>query len=170
MEGFIGQLMLVGFSFNPRAWAKCEGQLLPIAQNTALFSLLGTTYGGDGRTTFGLPDLRGRAPMGVGTGPGLSPKSWGQRSGSETQTLTTNQMPSHTHGANAPAASGAGTTDSPVGHAPAEASDDIYGTADAAGAAVTVGNAGGGQAFNIRDPYLAMVWCICTQGIYPSRS
>ncbi|MEX1309383.1 MAG: tail fiber protein, partial [Candidatus Sulfomarinibacteraceae bacterium] len=96
---FIGQIQLFGFNFPPRGWAFCEGQLLAISSNTALFSLLGTTFGGDGRTTFGLPDLRGRSAVGVGNGPGLSSVSWGQRSGAENVTLNVNTLPSHTHSA-----------------------------------------------------------------------
>ena len=96
-EPFIGQITLVGFNFAPRGWAFCEGQLLSISQNTALFSLLGTTYGGDGRTTFGLPDLRGRVPIGPGTGPGLPSYSWGQKGGADREALAINQMPGHSH-------------------------------------------------------------------------
>ena len=100
-EPFLGQLMLVGFTFCPRGWANANGQLLEISTNTALFSLLGTTYGGNGRTTFGLPDLRGRVPVHVGTGPGLSAYRQGQRSGQETVTLTAAEMPAHRHTVNA---------------------------------------------------------------------
>ena len=96
-EPFIGQIQPFAFNFAPRNWALCDGQLLPISQNTALFSLIGTTYGGDGRTTFGLPDLRGRVPIHQGHGPGLSSYVIGQTGGSATNTLTQAQMPSHTH-------------------------------------------------------------------------
>ena len=96
-EPFIGQIMLVPYNFAPRGWAFCNGQLLPIAQNTALFSLLGTTYGGNGQTTFALPDLRGRVPISSGQGPGLGNYDLGQVGGSESVTLTTSQMPAHTH-------------------------------------------------------------------------
>ena len=96
-EPFIGQIQIFGFNFPPRGWSFCDGQLLPIAQNTALFSLLGTTFGGDGRTTFGLPDLRGRVAIHPGTGPGLPPVTWGQRGGAASTVLTTNQMPNHNH-------------------------------------------------------------------------
>ncbi len=96
-ECFIGEIRMFGGNFAPRSWALCNGQLLPISTNTALFSILGTMYGGDGRTTFGLPDLRGRFAMSAGFGPGLSPRTMGQKAGTETVTLTTNQMPSHTH-------------------------------------------------------------------------
>ncbi len=101
MEAYIGQVTLVGFSFAPRGWAVCAGQLLPIATQSTLFSLLGTTYGGDGRTTFGLPDLQGRAPVGVGHGPGLSDIRWGQKWGREYVTLSNQYMPAHTHSASA---------------------------------------------------------------------
>src|SRR3712207_3315813 len=100
-EPFIGEIRMVGFNFAPRGWATCDGQLLSIAQNTALFSLLGTTYGGNGQTTFALPDLRGRAALHQGQGPGLTNRVIGEASGTETVTLTTNQMPSHSHGVNA---------------------------------------------------------------------
>ena len=93
MEGYIGQIMMFGGNFAPRDWALCNGQLLPISQNSALFSILGTTYGGDGRTNFALPDLRGRAPVHAGNGPGLTTRSLGQKSGSETNSLSENQMP-----------------------------------------------------------------------------
>ena len=94
---FIGEIMMVGFNFAPRSWAMCDGQLLQIAQNSALFSLLGTTFGGDGRTTFGLPDLRGRTAIHPGFGPGLSDRRWGEKAGSEANVMTIGQMPSHTH-------------------------------------------------------------------------
>src|SRR5215831_8639728 len=96
-EPFLGMIILVGFTFPPRGWAFCQGQLLPISQNTALFSLLGTTYGGNGQTTFALPDLRGRVPVGFGQGPGLSNYTQGQVGGVENVTLAINQMPIHTH-------------------------------------------------------------------------
>ncbi len=101
-DPFIGQIQTFGFNFAPRGWARCDGQLLPISSNSALFSLLGTTYGGDGRTTFGLPDLRGRAALHQGQGPGLSNRNLGQRAGAENTTLTVNQMPSHNHVQGAP--------------------------------------------------------------------
>ena len=97
LDPFIGQIELFGFNFAPRGWAKCEGQILSISSNQALFSLLGTTYGGDGRTTFALPDLRGRAALHTGTGPGLSTYSWGQKSGSPSSPLVPAQLPPHTH-------------------------------------------------------------------------
>ena len=170
MEPFIGEIRLVGFNFAPRGWARCEGQLLPIASNTALFSLLGTTYGGDGRTTFGLPDLRGRAAVGIGNGPGLSSKSWGQRGGSETHTLSANQMPAHGHGLSI-ATAAEGDANDPAGRYLAQTDARAY-TATGPGTALASGtdSAGGGQAVNHQSPYLAMYYVIATQGIFPSRS
>lgn len=168
MEPFIGQILAVGFGFAPRGWATCEGQLLPITSNEALFSLLGTTFGGDGRTTFGLPDLRGRSIVGQGTGPGLSNIRWGQRGGAETHTLTLAQMPSHTHAIGVNTA--AGEEGNPAGnhlasHASAFAEDPSTGQNLANPA-----SQGGGQSFNIRSPYLGMYYIIALVGIYPSRN
>lgn len=109
MEGTIGEIRGFGGNFAPRAWAFCNGQLLAISQNQALFSILGTTYGGDGRTTFALPDLRGRAPISAGTGPGLSTRKLGARFGTETNTMTINQMPSHFHTASLGTLTGVGS-------------------------------------------------------------
>ena len=120
-DPFIGQIMPVGFGFPPRGWALCEGQLLSISQNTALFSLLGTTYGGDGRTTFGLPDLRGRSMVSPGTGPGLPQIRWGEKGGAASHTLTAAQMPAHTHTFAPPGSSSAASTDTPTGNYPAVA-------------------------------------------------
>lgn len=172
-EPFLGEIRMFGFNFNPRGWAQCNGQLLPIAQNTALFSLLGTIYGGDGRTTFALPELRGRFPMHYGNGPGLTGRPIGQRSGTEDVTLVTSQIPSHTHAATVTADVGDAT--SPVGTIPATANDGESnyrnsgsGTTLAAG---TQGQAsGGGQSHTNMPPYLAVNFCIALTGIFPSRS
>jgi len=166
MEPFIGQIQAFGFNFAPRGWAMCEGQLLPISQNTALFSLLGTTFGGDGRTTFALPDLRGRSIVGMGNGPGLSNISWGERGGAENHTLTVGQMPSHTH--NIGVNSAAGEEASPVGAHIAGITDGFAENSNGNLAAPT--NAGGSQSFGIRSPYLGINVCIALQGIFPSRS
>lgn len=170
MEPFIGQIQIFGFNFAPRGWALCDGQLLPISQNTALFSLLGTTYGGDGRTTFALPDLRGRVPVHVGNGPGLSPISWGGRGGAESMTLTSANLPAHTHTLNATNA----TADQaqPGGNALAQSSEDQYAAAAPGDAmrAGSVGNTGANQAFGIRNPYLGIYYSIALQGFYPSRN
>jgi microcystin-dependent protein len=168
-EPFIGQITIFAGNFAPRGWAFCHGQLLPIAQNTALFSLLGTIYGGDGRTTFALPDLRGRAPIHFGQGPGLSNYNLGELGGVESVTLLAAQMPVHTHtlvGANVPA-----NNTAPGGQLMAETREDAY-----AGAAQpvamdpsAVGAAGGSQPHENRPPYLAINYIIALVGIYPSR-
>ena len=180
MEPMIGEVRLFGGNFAPRGWAFCEGQLLAISQNQALFSILGTTYGGDGRTTFGLPDLRGRTPIGPGNGPGLSDYRLGQKGGQETVQLNSNQMPSHTHGAQASFTVGvnAETSNSAEGAGAVlgEAGANIYngnaadGALGGVNASVTVGGAGGGQAHENRSPYLACYYIIALQGVFPSRN
>lgn len=186
-EAFIGEIKMFGGNFAPRNFALTDGQLLAISQNTALFSLLGTTYGGDGRTTFALPDLRGRVPMHAGSGPGLTPRSLGEKSGVENVTLTAAQMPSHTHTATATtnstlhAYSGAGTINIPAGHVLADDDNDrIYSatapdvtmsaSAISSITTVTVNNAGGNQAHDNMQPYAVINFIICLQGIFPSRS
>ncbi len=191
-EPFIGQMMLTAATFCPRNWADANGQLLAISQNTALFSLLGTTYGGDGRTTFALPDLRGRAPIHIGQGQGLANISPGQRGGAERVTLTVNALPPHSHGAatvvdvtarlNASStAAGTGTPSTGVvlGDAgrtdvyvapPANVQLDPAAVTTTATATTTVNNTGAGQPVGIRSPYLGMRWCVALQGIFPSRN
>lgn len=172
-EPFLGEIRMFGFNFNPRGWAFCNGQLLPISQNTALFSLLGTTYGGDGRTTFGLPNLQGSVPAHFGNGPGIPPRTLGQRFGAATQTLSVSQLPSHTHKARAQ--SGDGNSPTPVGNV---WSDDLgvssatYSTlgANADMNAQAIANAGGGQAFDINQPTLVVNFCISLVGLFPSRN
>lgn len=169
MDPFLGEIKMVGFNFAPVGWALCDGQLLSIAQNTALFSLLGTTYGGDGVRTFALPDLRGRVPVHQGQGPGLSPYNTGQAAGSETVTLTTNQMPTHTHQANA-SSSGA-TQPTPQGNVWAASRTDLYNaTPNAAMSTQAIGTAGGSQPHPNIQPYLCVNFIIALQGVYPSRS
>lgn len=174
MNGFIGEMKCFGGNFAPRDWAFCEGQLLSIAQYTALFSILGTTYGGDGRTTFSLPDLRGRSAIGPGTGAGLSTYRLGQKGGQEVHTLTVNEIPAHSHGMPNNATNGAVNQTSPIGHAfgTLPGADDIYNNVPAttSTAGRDVANAGGSQPHENRDPYLPLRWIICLQGIYPSRS
>jgi len=182
MEGTIGEIRMFAGNFAPRNWAFCDGQLLAIAQNNALFSILGTTYGGDGRTTFGLPELRGRTPSGVGNGPGLTNRSLGQKGGSETNTITATQMPSHDHTASGTVKPKAATgrltlTNTPTGNFPAEtpAGTNIYtSTANAemgeSDVTVTVANNGGGQSVNNMQPFLGMYYIICLEGVYPSRT
>lgn len=177
MDGTIGEIRMFAGNFAPAYWALCDGTLLAISSNSALFSILGTTYGGDGRTTFGLPDLRGRVPIGVGTGSGLSAYSWGATGGVEGVTLNTTQIPAHNHTATGQLKSNGGPGDAP---SPAsayfgEANDDVYastadGTMAADGVNVTVNNNGGGLSHENRQPYLACYYIICTSGIYPSRS
>ena len=172
-EPFIGELRLFGCGFAPRGWSTCEGQLLPIAQNTALFSLLGTTYGGDGRTSFGLPDLRGRAPIGRGNGPGLPNYNWGAKSGRASITLTAAEMPNHTHTISV--SEETGTQRTPGGALLSQSNDgenNFRGVQQDGqiGSLAGVSSAGGNQAFNSMNPYLAMYWCIALLGVYPSRS
>ena len=172
MEPFIGQIQAFGFNFPPRTWAFCDGQLLAISNNTALFSLLGTTFGGDGRTTMALPDLRSRSIVHVGHGPGLSQISWGQRGGVETIALTTSNMPSHNHTTTMNV--GGTAEESGAGHfigtsGTIFAEDAVSGSTLNAGA-ITSANNGGSQPYNNRNPFLGIYVCIALQGIYPSRS
>lgn len=182
-EPFISQITLFGLNFAVRSWAFCNGQLLPISQNSALFSLIGTFYGGDGRTTFALPDLRGRVPVhsgGGSAGPGLPPYNPGARGGVNDVTLTALEMPAHNHvvSSQAKVVGGTGTSDTPVGNFPADVASGYtnsgglsgFGNAAAGFIENTVGNTGGGQAHENRQPYLALNFEIALQGIFPSRS
>ena len=165
-EPFLGMIMLFGGNFAPSGWALCNGQLLSIQQNTALFSILGTTYGGNGTSNFALPDLRGRVPVHFGQGPGLSNYSEGEVGGSESVTLQTTEMPPHQH--TQPATEGVQTTNRPNNALPAEGG--VYaGTSDGSALAPT-SSAGGGQPHENRQPYLTMNYCIALQGIFPSRN
>ncbi|HMO76109.1 MAG TPA: tail fiber protein [Sphingopyxis sp.] len=176
IEPYLGQMMQAGFNFCPRGWVSASGQLLSIAQNTALFALLGTTYGGNGQTTFALPDLRGRVAVNQGQGPGLSPYSLGQVGGAETVTLLSTNLPKHNHtGGIQTIASGANST-SPNGNAFALAATNSYLTGVDPTAntmersSVQVAPAGGSQPISNRPPYLTMNWCIALVGIFPSRN
>ena len=167
MDPFIGQIILVPYNFAPQGWALCNGQLLSIAQNTALFSLLGTTYGGDGVTTFALPDLRGRVPVSSGQAPGLSNYFLGQAAGTETVTLNSNQMPAHSHAVNANSAHS--NSDQPANNFPAS-SAHFQTTSDGTKMnPAMIGQTGGSQPHENRQPYLTLNYCIALQGIYPSR-
>ncbi|SNS85363.1 phage tail protein [Antarctobacter heliothermus] len=174
-EPYVAQITMFAGNFAPRGWAFCDGQLLAVSQNDALFSLLGTIYGGDGRTTFGLPDLRGRAAMHAGSGPGLSTYRIGQKGGQERVTLTTNQMPSHNHGVTMRAESRGGNLTDPGGNMLA-AGSSIFRTntpADDVGmdaAMIRQNNVGGSQSHNNLPPFLAVNYIIALVGIYPSRN
>lgn len=166
MEGTIGEIRLFAGNFAPRAWAFCDGQLISIAQNTALFSILGTTYGGDGRTTFALPDLRGRAPIHAGHGPGLSDYRLGQRSGAETVTLTVNQMPSHNH----PVSTSSEDADAKLPSAGFLTNGGAYARqATQTALPAYIGNVGGNQPVSVIQPVAVLNYIICMQGIFPSR-
>lgn len=190
MDGTIAQVMMFAGNFAPRNWAFCQGQLLPISQYTAVFSILGTMYGGDGRTTFALPDLRGRTPIGHGNGPGLTNRSIGQKGGEEDVTLTQPQMPIHNHTAQA---SGGSLTvqDTDPNQGNPQSNSYIARPASNQGVStilytsstgsevqingggtpqVTVNNAGGSQPHNNMQPFLAIPYVICLQGVFPSRN
>lgn len=212
MDDFTGQIIAVGFSYAPQNYAFCAGQLMPISNNPALYSLIGISFGGDGRATFGLPDLRGRTPIGAGSGPGLTPHTLGDRAGHEYVQLTTLQLPPHTHTGDTLTVSLAGlsvdltgvTGTQQISDLPGDtdsASDayvaasssgnDVYtedastlgsmkpGTIQLAGNATITGSGsvsgdvsftGGGSPISVMQPYLAINYCMCLQGIYPPRS
>lgn len=185
MEPLLGQVMLFAGNFAPRGWAFCDGQLLAISANTALFSILGTTYGGDGRTTFALPDLRGRVPIGEGRGPGLSDRRLGQRGGAEDVVLNVLNLPSHSHLAQTTAelygqseagdedllspgvvlASGSGTSSEIYSNEPVNTK-----MGNSISAVTTVSNTGGQQAHENMQPFLAINYIIALVGVFPSRS
>lgn len=171
MDPLIGTIALFGFDWAPRGWMRCDGTLLPISSNTALFSLIGTTYGGDGMTNFALPDLRGRAPIHDGPGPGLSNRPIGSAGGAETVTLIATNVPPHTHAVQA--SGGQGTAKSPAGMVPAFDPDSTgYGSPDGTTMAATMiqPNSGGTAPVATMPPFLAMCYCIAVEGIFPSRS
>ncbi|MFC4872779.1 phage tail protein [Negadavirga shengliensis] len=186
MDEFIGVIKLFAGNFAPRGWMFCQGQLLPISQNQALFAILGTTYGGNGTTTFALPDLRGRVPIGTGVGPGLPDYREGQMGGSAANTLTVNNLPPHNHSVSpevkassknateqVPGTNGANTLAAPLASGrPAqaynnEAPDVALNTTG--GMAEVTGNTGGGTPVNNMPPYLGLNYIICLQGIFPPR-
>ena len=200
MEPFIGQIMPFVGNFAIRGWAECNGQLLAISQYTALFSIIGTTYGGDGRTTFALPDLRGRVPMHFGAGPGLTPRKLGDKPGTEYDYLNTAQLPSHSHSAavsnlnvdvQLKVSAAAATLETPASGVSLAAGNESTGrstspvqmyneatpdinlngvTSSTGGATVTIGNTGANQAVNNMQPSLGVNYLIALQGIFPSRS
>jgi microcystin-dependent protein len=164
-EPFLAEIRIIGFGFAPQGWARCDGQILPINQNQSLFSLLGTTYGGDGRTTFALPDLRGRTPMHKGGGLAL-----GQMGGQEGVALTQAEIPSHDHPMRA--SSQAANTAEATGAALAQSAENAYvgSSASASLSADSVGNTGGGQPHNNMQPFLTLYFIIALTGTYPPRN
>jgi microcystin-dependent protein len=171
MDPFVAEIRIFPFNFAPTGWAFCDGQILPLSQNTALFSLLGTTYGGDGKSTFALPDLQGRAAMQQGQGPGLSLRDLGQEGGSDTVTLLTSEIPVHTHSANASAADGISTA--PTDQLFAQGVGvSIWGTnaPNTQFNASAIAPAGGGLPHNNMQPYLTLQYCIALQGVFPPHS
>jgi microcystin-dependent protein len=178
MEGTIGYIKMFAGNFAPKFWSFCAGQTIAIASNTALFSILGTTYGGNGTTTFQLPDLQGRVPIGQGTGPGLSNIALGQKGGSNSVTLSVNNLPQHIHGLSAAQirVNNVGEASSPVGrvlgnspsnYAEGFGNNQFLATGSLTG---TTDNAGSGSPLSIYNPYLGMNYVICMQGIFPSRN
>ena len=171
MDPFIGEIRMFAGNFTPRGYALCDGQLLTISQNDALFSLLGTTYGGDGRTTFGLPDLRGRLPVHAGTGPGLTQRRWGNKAGAENVTVTVGQLPVHTHTPQATNIPGSGSD--PAGAVPAGATGGSYYTAEEPTQEMNAGavsSTGGGQPHTNVMPFLCVNFIIALQGLFPSQT
>ncbi len=181
-EPFVGEIKTFGFNFAPRGYMTCQGQLLSIAQNTALFSLLGTTYGGDGQTTFALPDLQGRVPIGQGQGPGLPDYTMGEEAGSESVSLTVGNLPAHIHSgqgitAMIPVSTSGGDQSDPTGGFIANQGTDIYSSVSTPGkfyGTVPVngntGVTGSGYPVGIMNPYLVLNYSIATEGIFPSRN
>lgn len=170
-DPFVAEIRIFPFNFAPTGWAFCNGQILPISQNTALFSLLGTTYGGNGQSTFGLPNLQGRAPMFWGLGPGLSLHDLGEMAGSETVTLLESEIPAHSHALRASTEIGEDRT--PVGEAFAQSTGgNLYGAPNnlVAMAPQALPPAGGSQPHNNMQPYLTLNFCIALQGVFPPRT
>jgi microcystin-dependent protein len=170
-DPFIGQIAIVPYNFAPIGWTFCAGQLLPISQNTALFSLLGTNYGGNGLNTFGLPDLRGRFPLGAGSGPGLTPRLLGEMGGAEAYTMTIAQLPAHAHPLMAQSAEA--TLSSPNNALlAAKARVPLYapGGPNVFMGAGSIGSTGGNQPYQVMPPYTTVNYIIALEGIYPSRS
>ena len=180
-EPFIGEIKIFGFNFAPRGYATCQGQILSIAQNTALFSLLGTTYGGNGQTTFALPDLQGRMPIGQGQGPGLPSYTMGEEAGTTNVTLLSTNMPIHNHAATGinvripvtSASEDSSATNNYIGNAVNDTFGPTASPTNSLGAPVVSGTtalAGGSQPFSILNPYLTINYSIALEGIFPSRN
>ena len=173
-DPFVAEIRIFPFNFAPKGWAFCDGQILPLSQNTALFSLLGTTYGGDGRSNFALPDMQGNAPMHPGQGPGLSLHDLGERGGSETVTLLQSEIPSHPHGFNAVNQPGEDPAPSPSEGLARSVGANLYQTNAGQNLVPLAPNAlspaGGDQPHNNMQPYLTLNFCIALQGVYPPRT
>lgn len=172
-DPFVAEIRMFGFNFAPRGWAMCDGTLLKISQNTALFSLLGTMYGGDGKTTFGLPNLQGRTPMNYGTGPGLTPRTEGETGGETTVTLTSHEMPTHNHSIQTAGDDADLQAPGPSVALAKSLNANLYNTSfDNHGfmSSNAIGFKGGGQPHNNLQPYLSLNFCIALQGIFPQRS
>lgn len=174
MDSFVGEIRLLPYTFAPQGWQDCDGSLLSISENETLFALIGTTFGGDGQSTFGVPDLRGRLPVHVGTGTGLGTYSLGQMAGTETVTLNSAQMPAHTHAAMATNA--IASTGTPSGNVELGAinndtmyTSDITGLTPYLAVPTMIGSTGGNQAHDNTMPTLAMRFCIALNGIWPSQ-
>jgi microcystin-dependent protein len=173
MDPFVAEIRIFPFNFAPKGWAFCDGQLMAISQNTALFSLLGTTYGGNGQSTFALPDMQGNAPMHPGQGPGLSQHFLGEASGSDTVTLLVSEMPLHPHTVVSVPGNFAGNTNVPTNTAFAKVSQGSPYVAAANPAAMsfqTIATAGSSLPHNNRQPYLTLSFCIALQGVFPPRT
>jgi microcystin-dependent protein len=174
VDPFVAEIRIFPFNFAPKGWAFCDGQILPLSQNTALFSLLGTTYGGDGKSNFALPNLQGRTPMHPGQGPGLSLHDLGETGGSETVSLLESEIPSHSHGNQA--SLGDSNSQAPGGQAPQLLATGIgVGQFAVPGSLVqlnpvAIAPAGGDQPHNNMQPYLTLNLCIALQGVYPPRT
>jgi microcystin-dependent protein len=172
-DPFVAEIRIFPFTFAPKGWAFCDGQLIPISQNTALFSLLGTTYGGDGKSTFALPDLQGSVPMHPGQGSGLSLHDLGETGGSETVTLLTSEIPFHTHSMNARPTGNVPPLSSPIGNAAARTNSRPYSPAGVQPTGLMNLTAtlpsGGSQPHNNMMPYLTLNFCIAMQGVFPQR-
>ncbi|MDN5848788.1 MAG: tail fiber protein [Nitrococcus sp.] len=172
---FVGEMRMFGFSRVPAGWLPCNGQLLPISQNQALFSLIGTTYGGDGQTTFAVPDLRGRVPLHAGSGPGLSSRTLGEGGGTENVTLTAAQIGAHSHGFTATTSVASVTTPGPTLALGTLSGDSMYATDISGAASVTlapssISASGGGAPHENLMPTLTVQFCIAAEGIFPARS
>lgn len=168
-EPYLGEIRAFPFASPPQGWAICDGSLLSVAQNQALFALLGTTYGGDGQTTFALPDLRGRVPVSAGQGPGRAPYVLGQLGGEEIHTLTQNEMPAHTHGVQG--STSIPNSKTPLGNFWGSPSNSLYGTApDISMSPTAIAASGSGQAHDNMQPFQTLNFCIAVQGILPTRN